>query len=232
MTRGLRHTALGALALALSACGFAGEEYRNVYGALKDSLGVEDGEPVAQPSYEQVFALPYASLALSVEALMEDGDAPALLAAITASGGRVWYLDGSRRGVALDGGRIAGTRGMTQDVLGAPAEAGADPLREGALAADWPATTLIVQRRRDGLGREAARAFSCRVEVVGPEVVETYQVTRDLVHVREHCANARGGFVNDHWLDPETGAMRRTRQWLGPKTGFVSVAIIKGLDGT
>lgn len=231
MMRAVRHTLLAALTGALAACGgFEGETYGNVYDAVLASLG-GTGETPEQPGYEEVFALPYATLALQVEEL-QGPERPTLLAATTASGGRVWYLDAARRGIALDGGRIAGTRGMTQDVLGAPAEAGADPLRARTKPGDWPAETLVIQRRRDGLAQEGARAFVCRIENAGPEVVTLYQTERPLVRMREHCANARGGFVNDHWIDPETGAMWRTRQWAGPKTGFLSIAIIKPLAGS
>lgn len=231
MIRAARHMLTAATALLLSACGgFEGDTYGNVYDAVLASLG--GGEEAApQPDHAQVFALPYATIALQVEAL-QGPDAPALLAATTAAGGRVWYLDGARRGVGLEGGRIAGTRGMTRDVLGAPVEAGADPLRARTRPGDWPAGTLIVQRRRDGLGREASRAFHCRIENAGPETVTLYQVTRELVRMREHCANARGGFVNDHWIDAETGAMWRTRQWLGPDTGWLSIAVIKPFGGS
>lgn len=222
-----RLSALG-LALGLAACGAAGEDYLRVGEMITGAI--TDGPAAPPPSYEEVAALPFATLALWVEDVQEEGAPPALLAATTRLEGRTWYLDGQRRGIGVSGGRLVGTRGMTQDLVGAPLQPG-DPLAGDLRPEDWPAETLVIQRRRDGLGREHTRAFACRIENAGPEAVELYQVTRPLVRMREHCANVRGAYTNDHWIDPETGRMWRTRQWAGPETGFLSVAIIKQLGG-
>ncbi|MGG7567525.1 YjbF family lipoprotein [Rhodovulum sp. DZ06] len=225
----LRRAAALGLALGLAACGVAGDDYQRAGDMVLGALGGD--EPAAPPpNYEQVAALPYATLALRVEVAQPEGTPPALLAATTRLEGRTWYLDAQRRGIGLTGGRLVGTRGMAQDVIGAPLQPG-DPLAGNLRPADWPAETLVIQRRRDGLGDEKTRAFACRIENAGPEVVELYQVTRPLVRMREHCANVRGAYVNDHWIDPETGRMWRTRQWAGPETGYLSIAIIKQLGG-
>lgn len=230
MKRVLHIAALGA-GLLLAACGTSNDESRRVAGLVLDQtladLGLADeAAPAAQPGYDEVVQLPFASVALRIDRLSAPQDPPALLAANAAGGGRVWYLDAARRGVAFAGGRMVGTRGMAQDLLGAPLDP-ADPLAVPRPLAEWPAGAKLLQRSRDGQGEEHVRAFSCRYAVVGPQQVTLYEISERLTLVEERCANVRGGFVNRHWIEPETGQVWRTRQWLGPETGVLDVAVIR-----
>lgn len=225
--------ALAALAL-VSACGSQVAEERDAMVSVLDDVwaGVlTDAPPTPpQPSYAEVLEIPYATLSLRLDRHDAPDAPPVLLAAAVVTEGRVWYLDAGRRGIAMQGGRIIGSRGLARDVLGAPIAPG-DPVVAQAPAADWPAEGRVLQRYRDGLGQEHVRAFECRYAALGEEEVELYQIRRVLTRMQERCANARGAFVNDYWIEPDTGRVMRARQWLGADTGWASVAVIRPFEG-
>lgn len=228
--RGPLAAILGALLLA--GCGGDGQETVRAAGLAYDSLaaalGVADDAPAPpQPSYEEVAQLPFATLAFRIRAAGTEDAPPAILAAAVADQGRVWYLDGARRGFAASGGRIVGTRGLQTDVLGGRLDP-ADPIAHPRALADWPAQPhQVLQRRRDALGQEHVRAFVCRMEVLETGLVELYRSFGNLTHVRERCGNARGGYVNEHWIDPADGRVWKSVQWAGPDVGALEFAVIR-----
>jgi hypothetical protein len=216
-----------ALALALAGCGNSDPGLQaGLSVALDQVTGLFSNPPPPppQPSYAEVVALPFASIALSLSVAPDAP--PALLAANALANGRVWYVDAARRGVVLEGGRIAGTRGMLRDVLSA-SHLPDDPLVSGALAANWPDATLLVHRARDGLGRESLRVYRCVTAFAGLETVTLYQRDMLLAHMTEDCAAAGLRFRNDHWIDPADGRMWKTRQFIGAEAGVVEVVVVR-----
>jgi hypothetical protein len=218
------HRVIGALVLALAGCGNAepgmNDAINQVFGGLVSDA---PARPVP-PSYDQLVAQPYASVGLRLDS---SPDAPiALLAATALLNGRVWYVDVNRRGVILEGGRVVGTRGMTQDLLGTRQWAD-DPLTVRTAPRDWPHETLVIQHARDGIGAEYSRAFRCTVTFNGIEDTELYQRTIPLARMTEDCIVGRASFRNDHWIDPQDGRMWKTRQWIGPSTGHVEVVVVR-----
>lgn len=223
--------AIPALALALAGCGNTDPGIQaGVAGAVDQVAGLfaDAPPPPPQPSYAEVVALPFASVALSLSAAPDAP--PSLLAANALANGRVWYVDAARRGVVLEGGRVAGTRGMLRDVLSA-SHLPDDPLVSGAMAADWPAATMLVHRARDGQGRESLRVYRCSTALVGLETVTLYQRDMPLVHMTEDCAAAGMQFRNDHWIDPADGRMWKTRQFIGAESGVAEVVVVRPFGG-
>jgi len=222
---------LPALALALAGCGNTDPGLQAAFGGAFDQIGglfADDAPPPAQPSYAEVIALPFASIALSLSAAPDAP--PALLAANALINGRVWYVDGARRGVVLEGGRVAGSRGMLRDLLSA-SHAPDDPLVAGDPPADWPGATLLVHRARDGQGRESLRAYACVTAFAGIETVTLYQRDMALAHMTEDCTVGDARFRNDHWIDPRDGRMWKTRQWIDVESGFVEVVVVRPFSG-
>ena len=219
---------IAAAALSLTGCGsFDRGLQAGMQQSLDNVLGTGPA-PQPQPSFEAVAAMPFASIALNV-AFAPDAP-PALLAANGLVNGRVWYVDATRRGVILEGGRVSGTRGMVRDVLSAM-HPDSDPLATPTRPDAWPERTLVIQHARDGLGREYSRAIHCRVTLEGVEMTELYQRSVALTHLSESCASGGVRFRNDHWIDPTDGRMWKTRQWMGPETGHVEVAVIRPFSG-
>ncbi|MFT4794360.1 MAG: hypothetical protein ACJAVR_002648 [Paracoccaceae bacterium] len=219
------HKIICALILALAGCGNAEPGLNDAIKLVVGEIGIAPAAPAAAlPAYADLVALPYASIGLRLEGAP---DAPiALLAANSFVNGRVWYVDMARRGVILEGGRVAGSRGMVQDLLGAQFSSD-DPLTNRTAPQDWPSETLLIQRARDGVGEEYIRAYRCSVTYHGEESAELYQRSLPLAHFSESCSGGQVAFQNDHWVDPVDGRMWKTRQWTGPGTGFVDVVVIR-----
>jgi hypothetical protein len=219
---------MAAAAMALTGCGsFDPGLQAGIQQALGNVLGTDEA-PTEQPSFDEVIAMPFASIALSV-AFAPDAP-PALLAANSVVNGRVWYVDAQRRGIILEGARVSGTRGMVQDVLSAMYLA-RDPLVTPTLPDAWPDQTLVIQHARNGLGQDYSRALRCRIAQVGVEMTELYQRVVTLMHLSESCTSGGITFRNDHWIDPNDGRMWKTRQWMGPQTGHVEVVVIRPFSG-
>ncbi len=219
--------ALAAALLALAGCGSDETLFEATLDRVRSNSGAGSG-PATAPAItrEQLNALPYAVISVQLEGV----PSRAFLGAQTNNGGRVTYMASNRRSVVLEGMAVSATHGLGYDLVGlrTPAE---DPLVTPTPPRDWPKSYIRIQRYRGGDLKIFSRAFACVPEAVGPARIEIVELTFSLIEMRERCANSRYAFENRHWVDPITGAIWKTRQWIGPRMGTIDIEVVRPFAG-
>ncbi len=207
----MRRGALLALLLALAGCSSEGPTGLGRIGLLAYESLAGDAPPAPAPTRADLEATGAAILAVSAE-----GAPPGYVAALADSGGFVTYQDAEGRALVLRGGGIARTHGFGRDLRAVRSERG-DPVYHPRPLAAWPgqATREYQYRVRDGRGYSIVLA--CRFEAGARRFVEILGRRHEVVEIAETCANPRRQVENRHWVDPETGRLWRTRQWIGPE---------------
>lgn len=71
--------------------------------------------------------------------------------------------------------------------------------------------------------REVTFAFGCEVVDLGPETIEIIDRRYPTRHIQQQCEGRKGSIVNDYWIDSTRGKVRKSRQWAGPNTGYLSI---------
>ena len=129
-------------------------------------------------------------------------------------------------------GVLVATRGLPNDLLGASAL-----VRDGTRG-----PTCSGQRMYEVAALDNASVkfpLACQIEDLGAERIEIVELHFDTRHLREVCELTGAGpgdefwqpggdagltrVVNDYWVDSRTGRIWQSRQWAGPKTGYLRI---------
>ncbi|QUJ76076.1 YjbF family lipoprotein [Sulfitobacter albidus] len=127
--------------------------------------------------------------------------------------------------VFLRDGVLVGTRGVGGDII----------------AADATMTVLAVQGRRANAGLRSYEIsngdatttkfqLQCDVSVVGRENIIVVNQKFPTTHLRENCRageDARTVLSNDYWVQDGSGLVRKSRQWVGPRSGYFEMILLK-----
>jgi hypothetical protein len=168
-------------------------------------------EPLAAPAPRPA-AVEGAALELSLGGRRE-------VAALIQQNGalRMWRSPGGLV-VATDGPRVVATAGLPT-WLTATRREGADPLDDpfaiGEGAARARRVVDLASADRGPEGMRFGLASNCalrRILLEGEHVIE------------ERCGGAAGSYVNRFWLDPTTGAIWRSEQWVGGGSPLILAA--------
>lgn len=223
----IRALAISAL-LGLAACsndGTNGAEL--VSGFVLDEfapgiLGAELPEaPARELTRAELDQIPFATIALSVE------DSPrAFVVPLADNGGYLTYMDATRRGIVMQGGAIVGTLGLGIDLNGVR-NAANDPVAQPRPLADWPGQVYRNYQYKLRDGKDYAISLTCVFERVARERIEIIERRFDVVRIAETCTNRARKVVNQHWVDPETGFIWKTTQWVSPQQPQLTVEIIR-----
>jgi Group 4 capsule polysaccharide lipoprotein gfcB, YjbF len=224
----LRKLGLAAgLALGLAGCSSTGDNSFQRMGALaKDSI-MGSNEVVAQPELTraQLNEIPSATIALSL------GDGPrTFLVPLADNGGYLNYLDAGGRGIVMLGGAVTGTQSLGQD-LEAVRQQQDDPIARPTPAAAWPDQVTRDYQFAQRSGVEYSITLSCVFEPLVNETIEIVEIEFDVVRISEICTNARRQIVNTYWVEPETGFIWKSQQWLGPYLEQATIEIIRPYGG-
>jgi len=173
------------------------------------------------PSRAQLDEVPYAMIALS----RSDSPGTGFVTPIVDNDGYLVYQDASRRSVVMKGGLLAATLGFSYD-LAAVKHQQDDPVAIPTPVASWPGTLyrnyqFTLQSRDD-----FEITVRCILEPVVRERIEIFELTYDLMRVQERCGNGRRTFTNTYWVEPETGFIWKSEQWVGPRVTPFTVEII------
>ena len=150
------------------------------------------------------------------------GRRPLLFSLVQESGGRrLWQAPG---GVALatEGARITATAGFGQMLVASRLE-GPDPLQDPRSLAGHPATL----RRLVDLQAADRDPGSMRIGLVLQCQLSARPEGAWLV-VEEACSGAGPGFTSRFWAEAETGAIRRSEQWVGDDVPLLTVEPVGG----
>ncbi|WP_298858734.1 YjbF family lipoprotein [uncultured Sulfitobacter sp.] len=136
----------------------------------------------------------------------------------------VWNSTDNAR-VFLRNGVIIGTRGVGGDMISADANVTIKALSAGADRSG--VRTYVVS---DGDVTTTEYRFQCKLDVIGQERITIVNQTFNTNYIREDCVGGvRGDAVlrNEYWVQPSTGLVRKSRQWIGPRVGYFEVVLVK-----
>ncbi|MGD1926844.1 MAG: YjbF family lipoprotein [Paracoccaceae bacterium] len=184
-----------------------------------------DPEPAPtprEPTRAELNEVPFATIAVSIE------DSPrAFVVPLADNGGYLTYQDALRRGVIMRGGLITATQGLTYNLSAVKHDID-DPIVGPRALADWPDS--IYRNYQFALGggaRDFQITVACRYERGTPERVEIIELIFDTIRVVEICRNTVREFRNTYWVDPSSGFIWKSEQWIGPRQQPMTVEIIR-----
>lgn len=136
----------------------------------------------------------------------------------------VWRgSDGTQ--LILRNGVVVGTRGIGEDIISSDAA--------GLIEALQRAGSGNGERRyfvSNGDYSDTELVLSCDIENLGRATTRIVHLSFQTVHLKETCiggANDRVRIANEYWVQPRTGTIRRSKQWVGPLSGYFELILIK-----
>lgn len=223
MTRRTAGTAATLLMLALAgACSSAGPSYlERLGGALRATVAPAEPEPPRERTRAELNEIPYATIGVTFA-----GGGRAFVVGRTVNGEIVDYRDASNRSVRLRGGALAGTEGLGVD-LAAVRFAPEDPIAHPTALTDWPESVFREYRIHARSAPPYGITLACAYQRVAAETIEIVEILFDVVRVSEVCTNQARQVINTYWVEAETGFIWRSKQWVGPQIGHVTIDIIR-----
>lgn len=170
-------------------------------------------------------AVPYAMIALRIE-----DSPPAFVVPVADNGGYLVYQDTARRAVVMHGGLITATHGLGHD-LDALAHEREDPVAVPTPLPEWPGSILRSYRFAVQGTDGYQIAVGCTFERGVRETIEIVELTFEVVRIVETCSNPRRTFTNTYWVDPDSGFIWRSQQWVGPNLEPMMIDIIRPYAG-
>lgn len=73
-------------------------------------------------------------------------------------------------------------------------------------------------------------SFRCQVTNLGSSPTKVVINTYNTVHLREKCVAQNQNnlnITNDYWVEPGTGLVRKSRQWVGPLVEYFEMIVLK-----
>lgn len=165
--------------------------------------------------------IPYATISMKL------GDNPAaFIVPIADNRGYLAYQDSVNRGIVMHGGLVTATHGFGHD-LDSVAHRHDDPVFTPTPPQHWPA----ILARSYGFNIRGESTFEITVQCTserGPaEVIEIVERRFNLLRMVESCSNMRRQFTNAYWVDPGSGFIWKSEQWVGPHIPAMTVEIVR-----
>lgn len=127
--------------------------------------------------------------------------------------------------VFLRNGVVVGTRGVGGDIIAADAS-----LTVRALKNRGDASGVRTYTISDGDVTITDYRFRCDLRYLGAEKISVVNLVFTVDHIREDCVGGPSGDIvigNDYWVQQATGLVRKSRQWIGPATGYFELVLLK-----
>jgi hypothetical protein len=156
---------------------------------------------------------------------LENENAVSLMTAQARNGPYTTYLSKFVQSLTLQGTLVTASRGMGYDLLSVDARA-SDPLVTPRPLAEWPARVQRVYRFPGNGPRGVPMLVTCVYRPGEALSIDIVEVTYAGRQVEEICESDTVSFVNDLFVEDETGFVRRSFQWLGPQQGRVDVEVL------
>ena len=219
-----RHSAkapgITCLALLLSGCASGGNVTYSEYGRI---LGQAFSSAFSRSSVarEAAAAVPYASLGYRIDG----GDQGMLVLATDTNGTQLWTA-ATHVVFQTSDGRITRTVGLQHD-LGGTAPLRGQALTPPSMALKTPFASVRLADFPD-LGAYGVE-ISCSAAARRRENVEILGQAIPTMRVDEACENSKISwrFVDNYWLDPQTGFVWRSLQHVAPQSGAVETEIFR-----
>lgn len=217
---------IGLLAL-VGACTSTGQSpIERMRPVVENYLFGEEPAPERPPiTRAQLNTVPFATISIKTAA-----SRPAYVVAVADNGGYITYQDLGRRSVVLRGGLLTATHGLGYN-LSAIKQQADDPVAVPTPLADWPAgVTRSYEFSRIDLD-DFIIAVECRYTRVANEVIEIVELQFPVVRMHERCRNNRRQFTNTYWVDPATGFIWKSEQWIGPRQVLYTIEVLRPYEG-
>lgn len=230
----MRRILAGLSLVALTACGSGGKD-PIVQAALSEAGGLWGKTKAAQNVSQAPRAVTRADIVradtAAIQARLESDPTPTLMYAASANGGYVTYVSPLRQEVTLHGrAQITGTRGLGTDLVSAWSSA-PDPLAQPIPVSRWPSRVKRVYELPGEGPQGLVQTFDCAFERGEPAEMTILQIRYTGVQISETCVGANGTFENLHFVDPASGAIWRSLQWVGPKMELLDLQILEPFTG-
>lgn len=222
-----------AAAVALSGCTSKGEGEGSaalaagtqVFAAIKAKRASKGKAPFFKPTAKQLdnTKIP----ALQINLLTRGGSE--LLKRVTQRNDRefgtvaVWRSsDGAQ--IFLRNGVVVGTRGIGGDIISADAGSTIRAI-SGARAGSGERRYFV----SDGAYSDREVVLRCDIASLGTGTTQVVHRAYTTVHLRETCVGGAGNrtrIINDYWVQPSNGTVRRSKQWVGPLSGYFELILL------
>jgi hypothetical protein len=134
----------------------------------------------------------------------------------------VWRTSENQQ-LFLRGGVLIGSRGLGGDILSSDVSSALSAFVSGM---SKQGQRRYVISRGDHASGDIVLQCSYRFMGLG-ETLVVDQVYRTQ-HFREQCKAPNISISNDYWVQPESGTVRKSRQWAGPTVGYFEMILLKG----
>lgn len=127
--------------------------------------------------------------------------------------------------VFLRNGVVVGTRGVGGDIIAADANVTVRALQNRTGASGVRTYTIS-----DGDVTTTEYRLRCDLRDMGSESISVVNLVFNTKHIQESCVGGPTGdtvIQNDYWVQNTNGLVRKSRQWMGPKTGYFELVLLK-----
>ncbi len=133
----------------------------------------------------------------------------------------VWRSpDGAQ--IVLRDGLIMGTRALGNDLASADVNQSLHLLRTSGTG---PARRVYYVREDDNT--QATVNARCEVSSMGPAKIEIVERSFSTTRMREVCLVGSDQITNEYWIDSSDKTVLQSRQWIGPRIGFLNLRVLK-----
>lgn len=210
----------------LGACSSSGGNNMPILSAIKEVIlpsKEEGGPPQARAPLTRA-RIEENGLAL-VRAQLDGEEISNILSAKSLNGLYVTYVSAFQQTIAMKGTLITATRGLGGDLLSV-ADGTSDPVASLTPPNDWPSSVSRSYRFPADGPEGRLISVDCKI-VPGPEMqVTIVEVTYDVTVMTENCTGDGETFTNAHLVD-RVGQIWQTRQWVGPKLGYLNIEVLE-----
>lgn len=206
--------AIAAPLAVLAACGNApneGADFRRVASQYIAGRVAPEAAAEDLPSRAVLDAFPAPLIRVTIPTF----GVSSILGIAETNGAYVTWLSTDRTAFILRGGMLTGTRGLLQNLL-------------AARVPDVRSASGQVRREHfySGDNERSERAvYACDVTTAGRETLAILGRAYTARRVVERCKMDTGNFENIYWVEG-SGKIRKSRQWVGPKVGYVTIEAV------
>ncbi|MEL6241601.1 MAG: YjbF family lipoprotein [Pseudomonadota bacterium] len=229
----MRRSVTAALALLVAACsGGTGdnedriESQSSVLSEVRQSVQInrqnrdQSLPPVTRAQLDQLTVS-------ALEVVIETGGRSAYLAPYstrtdTLPGQIVVWRSPDGAQIVLRDGLIIGTRALGNDLASADVSQSLHLLRTSGTGA---AHRVFYVREDDNT--QATINAQCQVSSLGPAQIEIVERSFSTVRMREVCSVGSDQIINEYWIDSGDRTVLQSRQWVGPRIGFLDLRVLK-----
>jgi hypothetical protein len=181
------------------------------------------GQPDTEISAQQVAKIPYASAYLKI------GDAPRAFVVLGfANADHLKWFTADRNMLVTRTGRVIKTLGFGNDLLFSDS-ALSDPLSDGKTLLKQNSSPTWQHREVWSGKYQSGYTLTSTFSNMGVDAVTVLDTPRKLVRIDEkvQIPALKTGYTNSFWLDPDSGDVVQSYQYLGPDLPLVQFTTLK-----